>query len=236
MAYYDSIAKQWHEATGYKGGPFKDLRLNDILLKRISNINDRAILEIGAGNGYFLPLVLRHNSGQIPATMVVTDQSKRLLEIAKKHFKIPNAVYQLLDARQHFPFQDTCFDVILATMVFNELSSHDFLHALRECHRVLSKPGILLITVTHPDFIRDLQRRCLLTRVNGRGLTMPGAGRLRLPVMIRSAKSYRRALTQSGFQFEEEAVFPTAEVLNLKSGLRNAQGLPLALVFRCMKA
>jgi hypothetical protein len=37
MAYYDRIAKQWHEATGYKGGAFKELVLNGVLLRRIPN-------------------------------------------------------------------------------------------------------------------------------------------------------------------------------------------------------
>jgi len=27
MAYYDRIVKQWHTATGYKGGAFKELIL-----------------------------------------------------------------------------------------------------------------------------------------------------------------------------------------------------------------
>jgi len=35
MAYYDAIAKQWHEATGYKGGAFKELVLNNILLEAV---------------------------------------------------------------------------------------------------------------------------------------------------------------------------------------------------------
>lgn len=33
MAYYDSMAKRWHETTGYKGGAFKEMILNNILLE-----------------------------------------------------------------------------------------------------------------------------------------------------------------------------------------------------------
>ena len=36
MAYYDGIAKRWHETTGYKGGAFKELVLNNILLEKLS--------------------------------------------------------------------------------------------------------------------------------------------------------------------------------------------------------
>jgi hypothetical protein len=82
MAYYDSIAKRWHETTGAKGGAFKELVLNNILLQKLSGIDNCSILELGAGNGYFLPLVLRRFSGQAPSRITVTDQSERLLEIA----------------------------------------------------------------------------------------------------------------------------------------------------------
>ena len=40
-------------------------------------------------------------------------------------------------------------------------------------------------------------------------------------------------LRESGFQFEEEEVFPNPEVLNVKPGLRNAGGVALASVFEC---
>jgi hypothetical protein len=55
--YYSRIAKQWHEATGYQGGSLKKYVLNDYLLKNIESITDRSILELGAGNGYFIPLI-----------------------------------------------------------------------------------------------------------------------------------------------------------------------------------
>ncbi len=53
MAYYDHIAKKWHAVTGYRGGAFKQFVLNDVLLENIPAIASQAILELGAGNGYF---------------------------------------------------------------------------------------------------------------------------------------------------------------------------------------
>src|SRR3954464_2485232 len=118
MAYYDSIAKQWHEATGYKGGAFKELVLNDILLAKFPAIDSRSILELGAGNGYFLPLVLRRFSGQVPAEVVITDKSEKLLQIAQRLFRIANATYQVLDVCKPFPFLEQRFDIIIASMIF----------------------------------------------------------------------------------------------------------------------
>lgn len=235
MAFYDDIAKQWHEATGFKGGAFKELVLNDILIRHISKIQGRRILELGAGNGYFMPMLLRRYSGQVPGQIVITDQSERQLGIATRFFGIDHALYQSLDVGRPFPFPEGSLDLVIATMIFNEVSSDDLARALRECHRVLNSAGLLLMTVTHPSFINDLdQRRMLQTDERG-ALTMPGAGSLRLPVQVRPVEDYETLLNEVGFQFERESVFPTPQVLKAKGGLRYAKNLPLALVFKCRK-
>jgi SAM-dependent methyltransferase len=236
MAYYDSIAKRWHETTGYKGGAFKELVLNSILLEKLSGIDNYSILELGAGNGYFLPLVLRRFSGQVPSSIIVTDQSQRLLEIAQRHFRISDAAYQCLDVGKPFPFADGQFHLIIASMLFNEVPAHGFRKALGECHRVLSRDGLFLITVTHPDFIASLQKRGLLKASRDGMLTMPGSGSLRLPVAIRSLVSYRNGLQKAGFQYKEEDIYPTPGVLSRKAGLRNAGKGPVAQVYTCTKS
>jgi len=235
MAYYDSIAKRWHETTGPKGDAFKELVLNNILLEKLSGIDHCSILELGAGNGYFLPLVLRRFAGQAPSRITVTDQSERQLEIARRHFRIPDAGYQVLDVRQPFPWEDGQFDLVLASMVFNEVPARDFRNALKECYRVLSGAGRLLMAVTHPDFINGLRKRGLLKATPEGVLTMPGSGSLRLPVVIRSLESYRRSLQEAGLQYEEAEGYPTPEVLNVTAGLRNVWKVPVALVYTCTK-
>jgi SAM-dependent methyltransferase len=159
-----------------------------------------------------------------------------MLGTAEKHFRIPGAKYQRLDVRQRFPFDDGSFDVILASMVFNEVPSGGMRKGLRECYRVLASDGLLLIAVIHPDFVRSLRKRGLLGRTKTGVLTMPGAGSLRLPVVMRPSETYRRVLRESGFQFGEEEVFPNAAVLSVKPGLRSAGKVALALVFACTKS
>ena len=56
MAYYDSIAKKWHEITGRSGGAFKHFVLNQSLLDAIGSVDGKATLELGAGNGYLMPM------------------------------------------------------------------------------------------------------------------------------------------------------------------------------------
>jgi ubiquinone/menaquinone biosynthesis C-methylase UbiE len=233
MPYYDHIAKQWHATTGYSGGAFKELVLNDLLLEKLAPIDGCAILELGAGNGYFLPLLLRRFSGQLPARIVVTDQSSQMLELAQRHFRIPGAEYQCLDVRRPFPFGDGLFDLVIATMLFNEVPARDYDRALKECRRVLASAGRMLMTVTHPDFVASLHKRGLLKPTPQGALTMPGSGTLRLPVVNRSLASYRRGLQTAGFQYTEDEAYSTPAVLNLKAGLRNAWKVPLALIYSC---
>jgi SAM-dependent methyltransferase len=234
MSYYDQIANQWHTATGYRGGAFKEHVLNDLLLERIPGIDDRAILELGAGNGYFLPLLMRRFSGQRPASLVITDRSRVLLGMAEERFRVPDAVYQVLDVRQPYPFDSGSLDLILASFVFNEVPNKGIREAAGECHRVIMTGGLFLMTVTHPDFVNSLNRRGLLKRSGG-VLTMPGADGLRLPVVVRSVETYRQILADSGLHFEEEVVYPSDKVLNAKPGLKQAGKVPLALIFTCTK-
>jgi SAM-dependent methyltransferase len=236
MAYYDRIAKRWHAMTGYKGGVFKELVLNNILLEKLSGVENLSILELGAGNGYFLPLVLRRFSGQIPSKIIVTDQSTRLLEIAKRYFRIADAEYQTLEVGKIFPFAVDEFDLIIATMIFNEVHSHSFRNALKECHRILSPNGRFLITITHPDFINSLQKRGLIKPTKEGILTMPASGDVRLPVVVRSLENYRKNLQESGFEYIETEVGHSAEVLNMKQGLRHSGKAPVALIYTCKKS
>lgn len=219
--------------TGWHGGPFKRFALNDALIERMGAVAGQAILELGAGNGYFLPLALRRFSGQTPARLVVSDNSRALLRIAERHFRLPGAEYRPLDLRDPFPFPDASFDLILATMVFNELTTADLRRALAECRRVLRPAGRLLATVTHPDFVASLAKRGVLRPAGPELALLPGAEGLPLPVARRSTQSYIALMEAASFTVEPSAVHATAEVLRAKPGLRNASGVPLALVLTC---
>ena len=235
ISHYDRIARQWHRITGWHGGAFKQHVLNDLLLDAIASVEGRALLELGAGNGYFLPLALRRFSGQAPVRLVVSDASLALLHIAQTTFFLPNAEYLHLDVREPFPFQDGSFDLILATMLFNELTSAELRRALDECHRVLAASGMLLTTVVHPDFTADLARRGVLCPTRSELAFMPGAEGVPLPMARRSVAEYTALLTSRGFNAVPTDVYPDEKVLRAKPGLRNAAHVPLALVFICRK-
>lgn len=235
MAFYDSIAEQWHTQMGPAGDAFKDLVLNARLLEKIGGIDQQAILELGAGNGYFMPLVLKHFAGQALASLTITDQSERQLDIAKANFEIPGAQYVQLDVEYPFQFADNSFDLILASMIFNEVSTKGFKQALQESARVLKPGGRLLITVTHPAFIDRLRQSGVLKADAEGALTMPAAGSLRLPVVERSVSHYRKAIQAAGFTYDEEECYATLEVLQVRAGLKNTWKIPIALIYNCTR-
>ena len=89
----------------------------------MNSIARRTILELGAGNGYFAPLMLRRFSGQIPERLLITDQSQKLLAIAQTQHRADHAEYLALDVQQPFPLDAGAFDLVLASMLLNELTS-----------------------------------------------------------------------------------------------------------------
>ncbi|MEK6235708.1 MAG: methyltransferase domain-containing protein [Planctomycetales bacterium] len=235
MAFYDRIAKQWHEAAGYRGGALKEHVLNDLIIQRAPDVQDASILELGAGNGYFMPLLLDRFSGQVPRRVTITDQSQSLLEIARDRFRVPNAEYSRLDARNPFPDPDESFDLVLAVMVFNELGSGAAANALSETFRVLKPGGKMIAVALHPAFVDSLAKRKQLTKDRRGRLTMPGSKGLRIPVARRSLDEYQRMLEQAGFQGATEDVFPNEKVFRAKPGLRQAGPVPVALLMDATK-
>jgi SAM-dependent methyltransferase len=210
--------------------------LNDLILDKVDGIAGCSILELGAGNGYFLPLMLRRFSGQLARRIVITDQSRALLEIAQSEFLISGAEYQALDVQNAFPFDDATFDLTMAIMLFNELPTRYLEYALAECHRVLAQHGRLLAAIPHPALVHALARKGTLTDF-GRGLfAMPGAEGMRLPVSRRSVEAYVAAIAAGGFRVSTEEVYANDEVLNAKPSIKVGRKVPLALLLDCRKS
>lgn len=201
------------------------------MLTQIDSIADKAILELGAGNGYFAPLLLKRFSGQLPARLVITDQSQSLLTIAQTSFRLDGAEYMTLDVQDPFPFPDRSFQLIIANMLLNELTTSSLQKALLECARLLTDDGHLIATVPHPALVQALAKKGALTDF-GHGLfAMPGAEGLRLPVSRRPQAAYLQALQDSGFAVLAEDIHPDEKTLHEKSGLKVSSGTPLGLLF-----
>jgi SAM-dependent methyltransferase len=205
--------------------------LNDCILEKIERVEGRAILELGAGNGYFAPLMLRRFSGQTPARLVISDQSQAQLETAQSAFGLEGAEYLRLDVQDPFPLEDGSFDLILAIMLLNELTTTGLQNVLQECRRALKDSGRLIAAVPHPAFVHALAKKGALTDF-GRGLfAMPSAEGLRLPVSRRGLEAYVEAFTTAGFAVSAEDIHADEKTLHEKPGLKVPRGTPLGALF-----
>jgi SAM-dependent methyltransferase len=235
IAYYDRIAHQWSRATGHHGGALKRYALNDRILARIPAIADRDILELGAGNGYFATLLRRRFSGQTPHSLILSDQSQALLDIAQGEFRVADADYQRIDVQEPLPFADASVDLILATMLLNELPTTYARLALTECARILCVGGQLLAAVPHPAFVHALAKKGALTDF-GRGLfAMPSAEGLRLPVARRTVEAYDALFVEARLTVAREDILADEKIRHEKPGLSVGRDVPLALLFDARK-
>jgi SAM-dependent methyltransferase len=230
MPYYDKISKQWHSVTGFHGGAFKSLVLNEILLDKIGSVEGIDILELGAGNGYFFPMILKRYSGQQPKRIFITDVSEPQLRVAQKYFRIHQAEYQKLNIYKPFPFPEASVDLILSTMVFNELKDYGVSNGVRESHRVLKKGGRMLITILHPEFVQRQIDRGVIIRSK-----MKSADGLLLPVINRPAEEYLREFEAVKFSVELESVYGNDKLYKEKPALKKVKDLPIGLIFTLKK-
>ncbi len=115
------------------------------LLKRL---NPRRMLEIGCSSGEFLE-VFKKRGWEVRGLEISEKAAKRALE--------REITVRVHDANTNLPFQDNSFDVVIAGEVIEHLFEDlDFLH---ECHRVLDKNGILLLTTPN---LMSLKNRILM--------------------------------------------------------------------------
>lgn len=225
MAYYDKIASKWHKVTGYKGGSFKELVLNERIISKVDVIGSKSILEIGIGNGYFMPMLLRRKSGQVPSTIFLTDVSRKNLEIARKNFKVKNSIYQLLDLYDKFIVNDGSMDLVLSTMVFNEVSSKGLENGFKEIKRVLKNSGQFVVTVLHPAFIQKQIERGVV-----KDNMMTSKDGMKIPSVGRKLEEYFNLLEALELEYETDVVFGNKKLFNMKPKLKEIQDIPIALI------
>lgn len=230
MSYYDKIAKQWHAITGYSGGSFKRLILNDIIISQMQSIQDKCILELGAGNGYLMKMLLMQFSSQIPSKIIISDVSEKQLEIAQKHFWISDAEYEVVDIYKKFPIASESVDIILSVMVYNEVTDRGLRNGIKESNRILRNNGIIITIVLHPDFINKQIKREIIK--NNKMITSKG---IKIPVIKRSLGKYKGVFETEHFKSEYQDIYGNEKLYNEKPALGKIKEVPIALVIKSVK-
>ncbi len=102
-------------------------------------MKDKAVLELGVGNGKTLRAILR----QHPKKVAGVDFSTKAIEICRKSFSDEKVVFKKADVK-NIPFNNKEFDIIVCYYILNNLSRAEIKKALSEIKRVLKNNGKII--------------------------------------------------------------------------------------------
>ena len=125
----------------------KDISLRCVtapcILKKISELSPRRVLDIGCGTGYIASLIAK----QAGACWGI-DISENSIAIAKRTYNLGNLHFLNTAVADYYPtFQ---FDVCVSNLVFT--SEPDWISSVKKINSLLTADGYLLIMITHPCF------------------------------------------------------------------------------------
>lgn len=118
--------------------PEKRIKENVIAISDFSK-ND-SVLDFGCGTGTLCRMI-KQSCPKVKLTGIDTDL--KILEIAEK--KKPGDFQLIYYDGEKLPFEDACFDKIIATWVFHHFTNEQKIQALKEIKRILKPNGKLVI-------------------------------------------------------------------------------------------
>jgi ubiquinone/menaquinone biosynthesis C-methylase UbiE len=139
-----------------------DIPLRDILLartdlaRRLALEPGMGVLEIGPGGGFYTEALVNDHPA---ARLVCLDLQPAMLQKVRRRLGA-RAPFLVCGSASALPFQDGSFDRILLVTVLGEVPDRPT--ALRECARLLSAEGSVLIAEALPD--ADYIRPSVLVR------------------------------------------------------------------------
>ena len=144
---WDEAAEWWNREAGEKGIWHQQHDIDPVIFKILGNVNNKIILEIGCGNGYFARKLAKKG-----AKVLGVDLSKRLIAFAveREKSKPLGIKYLVRDAANLHGLKSRSFDIVVANMCLMDIADAE--GAIREAFRVLKKNGSFVFSITHPVF------------------------------------------------------------------------------------
>ena len=151
-------------------------------------------VEFGCGTGFYTEVLARKAN-----TLLATDISSGMLELAKRQVNAPNVTFQAVDC-QRTTLQDEGFDTAFISLLIHFTVPGQ---TVAEMYRILRPRGTLIIANLDPQLLHGLDRIRSLIRIAYQGI----AGyRLKPPKgfgrNVMSEKQLRELLGRSGFRVE----------------------------------
>lgn len=155
------VRRYWHFPAPVIIADFLDSRARRFLqptkrvLQRSGIQADMTILEVGCGNGAFIPTAARlvGPKGEVHALDIQPEMLKKLENTLNKEENIDLEIVFLHEAKAtQLPFKKETFDVVYMVAVLSEIP--DVKKALKEVKRVLKPGGIFAVTelLFDPDY------------------------------------------------------------------------------------
>ncbi|MEM4720136.1 MAG: class I SAM-dependent methyltransferase [Candidatus Bilamarchaeaceae archaeon] len=114
-----------------------DLDVRFLLIKKLSNLRNKRVLDIGCNIGVILRFIDNSNK------KYGIDISPELITMAKK--EIPGGVFRVADAKK-LPYKTNSFDVVLLVNMIEGIPINECNARIAEAVRVLKKGGTLYLT------------------------------------------------------------------------------------------
>ena len=163
--------------------------------ERVAREGDlQRLVEFGCGTGFYTEVLARKAN-----TLLATDISPGMLDLAKQHVKAANVTFQAEDC-QHTSLPDGAFDTAFISLVIHFTEPDQ---TVAEMYRILRPGGTLLIANLDPQALKGLARLRFLIRIVYKGVVgyrvkpPKGFGR-----NVLSEEQLRKLLGRSGFRVD----------------------------------
>ncbi len=140
----EELYNDWHKTLGISESDFETLHQPwyQTVMKLLPDLNDKKVLEIGAGRGDFSIWLAKK---YVRSNIVGTDFSPAAIRIAaaKVDGSLPNLTFQVENAEQ-LSFENETFDCIISCETMEHVLHPQIM--ANEMNRVLKKGGVFVLT------------------------------------------------------------------------------------------
>ena len=158
-----------------------------------TNVYDNA-LDLGCGSGLYTKLLSERG-----ISTVAFDVDLKSLKIADDYVR-GNSLKTCCGTGVFLPFKDSVFDLVVCIEALSHICHLDHHYVFKECHRVLKKNGVMIISVHNKTrfYIQNISRLKKPTSV----IINPG-----LDIYALNKSELKKSLKKVGFQFKKDFFF-----------------------------
>lgn len=142
MAVYDRFASEYSVSVGDEGDYFHRTQIDPSIFAMLGDIKGKKIYDLGCGNGY-----MSRKMAKMGAEVWASDESKKLIAIAKAHENTKGIRYAVHDGLNFDGYEVGSFDFVVMNMVIHYIKDLDAL--MSGVSKLLKKNGMLIFSKPH---------------------------------------------------------------------------------------